>query len=1408
MTRRRKPKSTLAVPTRGWRGLFVLVTAVAVLATGAIGAQVVPSAQASGDAPPNFDIRTYKNDPRLADDAAAAAFLSRVEPSAVRMPSTQVASRVAGLARLRAALGDVTVESQATLGTAETVSMNAAGPFLTRPAVDRVAALRGFLQTYSAAYGITLTDVQTLAVVADYLNPDGNMAWVELEQRVNGLPVFQGLVRGGFTAKGQLVRTTGLLAAGAAAAPVAPVIDAAQAVSLAAESAGWTLNGSDLTEQASAAGGARIIFNRTAVAEDIKAWQVYFPLSPGVLRLAWATEIMGSPDAFLTLIDAETGALLFRKNLTNYQTQAATYVVCTGESPAPATPTPAVPGANYQAPPVGRQSITLIGNEAPNTFNALGWITDGTSVTDGNNVQAGLDIDGVNGVDAPVAGASRVFDFTYNPGPGSPAPGDAPTTGGFRNGEVTNMFYWVNRFHDETYRLGFTEAARNFQDNNFGRGGLGSDRISAEAQDSFGANNANFATPADGGRGRMQMFVFTGATPDRSSGLDQTVLVHELAHGLSNRLHSNGAGLNAAMSAGMGEGWSDFYARALTSSGAEPVGGIFTTGGWVTHGLFSPSFSDNYYYGIRRFPYAVKTTTGGAFNRPHNPLTFADIDPAQINLSDGAYPANPALTSALNAFEVHNSGEVWAMALLEVRARFIARLGYTAGNQRVLQLVTDGMKLDPVNPTMVQGRDAILAAAAAGSNPVEDSADIWAGFATRGLGMLAVAPSASSGSVTESFLVPGDPVPTFTVNDAAASEGDAGVTQIAFTVSLANPSAVEHRVSFATADTTALALGTPFGAAVPTAVPAGAPGATAGPASPYPVMLNVAGVTGPIQHLAVQLSGLTHTYPSDLDVLLVGPAGQRVMLLSDVGGSGNVAGLDLVVDDGGAAPSATQLVPGIFAPTDLSPGDVMSVPAPAGPYGTALSAFNGTNPNGLWRLYVMDDVAGDSGSLAGFTLFLSTPGSAPDYTFATGQLIFPPGATTRTVTVSVMGDLTPEAHETFFVNLSAPVNAVIGDAQGIGTILNDDAGGAVLPPTAVADAYAVTASTLVVAVPGVLANDTTPSGALTAQLVTTTAHGALTFAADGGFTYTPVPGYTGPDSFTYRPVGSGGSGNTVTAVLAVSIPLAIQPPTGLRVASMAGSTVTLRWTPPAIGPVATGYLLEAGLAPGDVLGTMPLGPVPSFTVEVPTGSFYVRVRASGGGNTSAVSNEIPLHVNVPVPPSAPAHLLGTVAGSSLTLAWTNTFSGGAPTGLFLDVNGAVNGTLPIGPADTFSLDGVPAGVYTLSLRAANAAGTSASSNPVTLTFPGGCSGAPLPPADFLAFDGGGNMLSLAWDAAAAGAAPSGFVLAVTGSFMGSVPVSGRRLNAAVPSGAYGLRLQAVNACGASAFSPVQTVVIP
>ena len=267
-------------------------------------------------------------------------------------------------------------------------------------------------------------------------------------------------------------------------------------------------------------------------------------------------------------------------------------------------------------------------------------------------------------------------------------------------------------------------------------------------------------------------------------------------------------------------------------------------------------------------------------------------------------------------------------------------------------------------------------------------------------------------------------------------------------------------------------------------------------------------------------------------------------------------------------------------------------------------------------------------------------------------------------------------------------------------------------------------------------------------------------------------------------------------------------PTVLRASSIVGDTVTLRWAPPAIGPAPTEYLLEAGVLPGEVLGSIATGsPLPIFSFVAPTGSFYVRLKTIAGGSISGPSNEIQIHVNVPVAPSAPSDLVGTVNGSNFNLAWQNTFGGGAPTQLFLDVSGSANTTVPLGLTDHLTFSGVPDGTYTISLRAANDGGFSASSNAITLTFPGPCSGPPLTPINFLAYNVG-STVNVLWDPAATGPAPAGFALSVSGSFVGDAQTTSRVVSATAPPGLYGLSVIATNDCGVSAATPIQFVTVP
>jgi hypothetical protein len=237
-------------------------------------------------------------------------------------------------------------------------------------------------------------------------------------------------------------------------------------------------------------------------------------------------------------------------------------------------------------------------------------------------------------------------------------------------------------------------------------------------------------------------------------------------------------------------------------------------------------------------------------------------------------------------------------------------------------------------------------------------------------------------------------------------------------------------------------------------------------------------------------------------------------------------------------------------------------------------------------------------------------------------------------------------------------------------------------------------------------------------------------------------------------------------------------------------------------------VIEGGMTPSAVDASFSSGgTTPRFTFSAPAGSFYVRVHAVRDAFRSTASNEIQIQVNTAVAPSTPANLLRLANGSSLALAWTNTFAGGAPTSLVLDVTGTITTSLPIGFAESFTLTNVPAGTYTLGLRAENAAGSSLPSNAVTLTFPSPCSGPPEMPADMRAY-GTGATVHVAWAPAATGPAPTAYVLIVIGASASSFITSERGLSGTVGPGTYVLMVVAVNACGASAGTAPRTVNVP
>lgn len=154
-----------------------------------------------------------------------------------------------------------------------------------------------------------------------------------------------------------------------------------------------------------------------------------------------------------------------------------------------------------EAPTFGNRS--LVSNPWFLDASPEGWHSDGTShytYTRGNNAYAYTDYTDTDTVgDVAEGGSGRMFDF--------PLDVNTPPAQ-YTNAAITQLFYMNNKMHDIFYKYGFTESARNFQMNNFGKGGFGNDYVRAEARDGGGTDNANFSTPADGGVPRMQMYLW------------------------------------------------------------------------------------------------------------------------------------------------------------------------------------------------------------------------------------------------------------------------------------------------------------------------------------------------------------------------------------------------------------------------------------------------------------------------------------------------------------------------------------------------------------------------------------------------------------------------------------------------------------------------------------------------------------------------------------------------------------------------------------------------------------------------------------------------------------------------------------------------------------------------------------
>lgn len=560
--------------------------------------------------------------------------------------------------------------------------------------LDAADAARQFLRSNSDLFSLEDGAVDRLSISRRYQTSHNGITHVTFQQNVDGIDIFRAELTVHLDRENAVIASSGDLVPAAAGSlnMTRPSLDAGTAVLRARIEAG--------------ADGA-------AIAPDtLRTRLVYFPFAQDELRLAWEfiLEMRETPDVYLMLIDAERGSLLYRYNLTRYDENPLKPhgQVFTKESPRPnlpfSTTTPSEVAREdvlFHAAPFNGSTIFQLSNPHYDW-----WAGASAASLISNNANTYLDRDGnPNQPDLPLLAAadgnySFPLDLTLN-----------PTTPDSQKAAQVNLFYWVNRYHDILYSFGFDEAAGNFQSSNFGLGGQGNDAIRAEVQDGSGTNNANFSALPDGQFGRVQMYLFTGS-PDRDSSFDQMVVLHELTHGLSNRLIGNATGLGGTQGRGMGEGWSDWVALTLLATEGDDPDGTYPAGQFSTN---------NFQRGIRRFPYSTNIAV--------YPLTYKDV--------------------AINP-EVHAIGEIWCNTLWEMRALLVKQYGFREGQRQAIQLVVDGMTLTPIVPSFLDARNAILLADRI-NNGGTNQCLIWQAFAKRGAGYLAVSADSNDIAPIENF---------------------------------------------------------------------------------------------------------------------------------------------------------------------------------------------------------------------------------------------------------------------------------------------------------------------------------------------------------------------------------------------------------------------------------------------------------------------------------------------------------------------------------------------------------------------------------------------------------------------------------------------------------------------------------
>ncbi|MBK7696243.1 MAG: M36 family metallopeptidase [Saprospiraceae bacterium] len=377
-----------------------------------------------------------------------------------------------------------------------------------------------YLEASKTNWNLTSADLKDLIITDQYVSDHNGVTHIYFQQAYKGIPIYNAVTSVHVTKEGKVFdspcRFIGNIESKVNATQ--PRINALQALEKLIFH--YDVKNAVMPVEKRRSNDKNRYFEKTNFTHsDIPARLMYFQTADGKLRLTWdvSTDFVDRADYWSTRVDAITGEILDKHNYTvkcsfshqhhekcveqnsHFGQQKKNQSALINIQDQNKTAVAAKPAASvYNVFPIPVESPLhgnrqLVTDPAYPNASPFGWHdTNGQAgpeftITRGNNVNAYLDRNGDNAVDAERAdgGASLNFDFPFD---------SKKEPASYTKAAVTNLFYVNNMMHDVLYQFGFDEKAGNFQQNNYNKGGTGADQVLAEAQDGSGTNNADFAT--------------------------------------------------------------------------------------------------------------------------------------------------------------------------------------------------------------------------------------------------------------------------------------------------------------------------------------------------------------------------------------------------------------------------------------------------------------------------------------------------------------------------------------------------------------------------------------------------------------------------------------------------------------------------------------------------------------------------------------------------------------------------------------------------------------------------------------------------------------------------------------------------------------------------------------------------